>query len=150
MRFSFRIEEIGSGEENGGKIQLELVECMPETDRCGFVTATTRRHFFTLKPRPFTPRTTRAPRTTRKVSRTIRPGTTKKLEEESATIEADTTTPELRLPTKPQTNPSGVTKKPEIVQATIGTGFNLYFSKNILSKILIYASLNSPIFKEIN
>ena len=23
---------------------LELVECMPETDRCGFVTATTRRH----------------------------------------------------------------------------------------------------------
>ena len=44
VRLAQAIEEIGSGEENGGKIQLELVECMPETDRCGFVTATTRRH----------------------------------------------------------------------------------------------------------
>ena len=25
-------------------IQLELIECMPETDRCGFVTATTQKH----------------------------------------------------------------------------------------------------------
>ena len=46
VRLAQAIEEIDSSGkgENNREIQLELVECMPETDRCGFVTATTRRH----------------------------------------------------------------------------------------------------------
>jgi len=38
VRLAQAIEEIDTTKE------LELVECMPETDRCGFVTATTSRH----------------------------------------------------------------------------------------------------------
>ena len=42
VRLAQALEEIDSSVIHGGS--LELVECMPETDRCGFVTATTSRH----------------------------------------------------------------------------------------------------------
>jgi len=91
--------------------------------------ATTRRHLFTLKPRLFTPRTTRSPPTTKSSVKTSQ--STKINDDELTTIEIATTTQELRLPTKPQTNPFGVTNKPAIVQATIGIGFKKKLSSSV-------------------
>ena len=42
MHCSFNF--LGHCESSNSNFKLELIECMPETDRCGFVTATTQKH----------------------------------------------------------------------------------------------------------
>ena len=46
VKLAQAIEELEHDDDDAGL--LELVECMPETDRCGFVTATTSKHLKTL------------------------------------------------------------------------------------------------------
>ena len=79
--------------------------------------AATRRTLF--KPRPFTTRPSETSRSTRK-SRTFPAPRPTKSNADRTTERLETTTEELRLPTRPQTRPSAVTQKPGVVQATLG------------------------------